>query len=93
LKNKFYTVKLWGLDECYASEKISIHKNPEDLIYLDIFWDYWVKNRIDFCGNVNKNFDINLVKEGHYSEITTKNFFAHKTKIENIINNIPKYNF
>jgi hypothetical protein len=93
LKNNFYTVKLWGLDECYASEKISIHKNPEDLIYLDIFWDYWVKNRIDFCGNVNKNFDINLVKEGHYSEITTKNFFAHKSKIDNIINNIPKYNF
>jgi len=93
LKNNFYTVKLWGLDECYASEKISIHKNPEDLIYLDIFWDYWVKNRIDFCGHVNKNFDINLVKQGHYSEITTKNFFAHKSKIDNIINNIPKYNF
>ena len=86
LKNNFYTVKLWGLDECYASEKISIHKNPEDLIYLDIFWDYWVKNRIDFCGHVNKNFDINLVKQGHYSEITTKNFFAHKSKIDNIIN-------
>lgn len=93
LQNNFYTVKLWGLDECYASEKISIHKNQEDLIHLDIFWDYWVKNRIDLCGKINSNYDINLLKEGHYSELTTKNYQAHKSKIENIINNIPKYNF
>jgi hypothetical protein len=93
LQNNFYTVKLWGLDECYASEKISVHKNQEDFIHLDIFWDYWVKNRIDFCGKINSNFDINLLKEGHYSELTTKNYQAHRSKIENIINNLPKYNF
>jgi hypothetical protein len=93
LNNKIYRGKLWGLDECYASEKISIYKNPEEIIYFDIFWNYWVKNRIDFCGNVNKNFDINLVKEGHYSEVTTKNYSAYQSKIENIINNLPKYNF
>jgi hypothetical protein len=93
LKNNFYSVKLWGLDECYASEKISVYKNQGDLIHLDIFWDYWVKNRIEVLGNLTPKFDINLLKEGHYSEITTKNFFAHKSKIDNIINNIPKYNF
>jgi hypothetical protein len=93
LNNKFYPGKLWGLDECYASEKISVHKNQEDLIHLDIFWNYWVKNRIDLCGGINSNFNINLLKEGHYSELTTKNYQAHKSKIENIINNIPKFNF
>jgi hypothetical protein len=92
LKNNFYSVKLWGLDECYASEKISVYKNQEDLIHLDIFWDYWVKNRIEVLGNLEPKFDINLLKEGHYSELTTKNYFLHKSKIEKIINNLPKYN-
>jgi hypothetical protein len=93
LKNRFYKGKLWGLDECYASEKISVYKNQEDLVHLDIFWNYWIENRIDLCGKINSDFDINLLKEGHYSELTTKNYQAHKSKIENIINNIPKYNF
>jgi hypothetical protein len=66
-----------------------LNNNPK----YTFFWDYWIKNIIDFCSNRNKNFDMNMLKEGRYSEITTKNFFAHKTKIENIINNIPKYNF
>ena len=93
LNNNFYPGKLWGLDECYASEKISIYKNQEDLIHFDIFWDYWVKNRIDFCAKRNINYDMNLLKEGYYSELTTKNYQAHKSKIENIINNLPKFNF
>ena len=41
----------------------------------------------------NKNYNINLLKEGYYSEVTTKNYSAHQSKIDNIINNIPKYNF
>lgn len=93
LKNKFYSEKLWGLDECYASEKISIFNNQEDLVYLDIFWDYWHKNRIDFCGRFNVNFDMDLIKRGHYSELTTKQYESYRDKIQSIIDNLPKYNF
>jgi len=93
LQNKFYPGKLWGLDECYSSEKISTFERQEDLIYLDIFWDYWEKNRIDICGKINHNYNINLVREGYYSELTTKKYDIHKSDIENVINNSPKYNF
>jgi hypothetical protein len=90
LKNNFYPNKLWGLDECYSSEMISIFKKQEDLVFLNIFWNYWRENRIDLGGNLNVNFDINLVKSGHYSEVTCKEFEKYKDIIELIINNINK---
>jgi hypothetical protein len=93
LQNKFYPGKLWGLDECYSSEKISTFEKQEELVYLSIFWNYWEKNRIDFCGKINHNYNINLVKEGYYSELTTKQYHTYKKDIENIINILPKYNF
>jgi hypothetical protein len=91
LKNNFYPNKLWGLDECYSSEMISIFNKNEDIIHLGIFWEYWHKNRIDLDGNGNFNFDINLIKSGHYSELTCKNYNLHKYKIDMIINNLKKF--
>lgn len=74
--------KLWGLDECYSSEKISVYQNQEVFVKLDLFWEYFHPRRIDngapFC--------IELLKEGYYSEITTKNFNNEKERIETMIN-------
>jgi hypothetical protein len=92
LRNNFYPNKLWGLDECYSSEKISTYDSQSNIIYLKLFWDYFYPNRIDLSGNVNSNFDIELVKNGFYSELTCKDFLSHKTKIDLIINNIPNIN-
>jgi len=91
LKNNFYPGKSWGLDECYASEKISTYINPETICYFEIFWDYWYKNRIDLHSSTNHKYDLNLVKQGYYSELTTKNFFSHKPIIDSIIDNIQEY--
>ena len=90
LKNNFYLNRLWGLDECYSSEMISIFNKQEDIVHLGIFWDYWYKNRIDLNGRINHNFDIDLVKSGYYSEVTCKGIEYHKDEIEMIINNINK---
>lgn len=88
LNNKFYPNKLWGLDECYSSEMISSFEKKEEIIHLNIFWEYWFKNRIDLDGNINSNFDINLVKSRYYSELTCKNYKKYKDKIDMIINNL-----
>ena len=92
LKNNFYPNKLWGLDECYSSEMISIFKKQGDIVFLNIFWNYWHKNRIDLGGNLNVDFNINLVKSGYYSELTCKDFENYRDRIELIINNINKIN-
>lgn len=92
LKNNFYANRLWGLDECYSSEMISIFDKQDDIIHLGIFWNYWYKNRIDLNGRINHNFDIDLVKSGYYSEVTCKGIEYHKDEIEMIINNINKLN-
>lgn len=93
LRNKFYPSKLWGLDECYLSEMISLYPNQNELVFLDIFWDYFQKRRIDLSGRINENFDLNLIKSGYYSELTCKNYNTYKNKIDIIINNIPIINF
>lgn len=91
LQNNFYRGKLWGLDECYASEKISIYNKPKMIHYLEIFWDYWFKNRIDLQSLTNNKYDLNLVKEGYYSEFTTKKFTSDKLTIDSIVDNIQEY--
>ena len=91
LQNNFYRGKLWGLDECYASEKISIYNKPKMIHYLEIFWDYWFKNRIDLQSLTNNKYDLNLVKEGYYSEFTTKKFTSDKLIIDSIVDNIQEY--
>lgn len=90
LNCKFYPNTLWGLDECYSSDKIFNFPNKEKIHHLNIFWDYWHKNRIDLGGNINNNFSIDNLKNGHYSELTTKNFFGDKLKINTIIDVLKK---
>ncbi len=89
LNNKFYNdSKLWGLDECYASEKLSTHENKNEIIMLDIFWNYWQPRRIDLNGGINVDFNLELLKNGHYSEVTCKGYEGYKEKMESIIQNI-----
>lgn len=89
LNNKFYNdSKLWGLDECYASEKLSAHENKNEIIMLDIFWNYWHPRRIDLNGGINVDFNLELLKNGHYSEVTCKGYEEYKEKMESIIQNI-----
>jgi len=89
LNNKFYSnSKLWGLDECYGSDKINEYPDQEKIIYLDIFWGYWHPRRIDLDSNINVNFNIDMLKEGYYSELTSKDFLGHGSKIQLILNNI-----
>lgn len=90
LKNKFYPNKLWGLDECYASEKISLYTNINKIVYMDFFWDKFEKRRLHVPSpNVNINMD--LVKKGYYSEFTSKNISIMKPLVEQIVSNIKEY--
>lgn len=93
LDNKFYgDSKLWGLDECYASEKITSYHNQSVIKHLEIFWDYWHPRRIDLNGNINSNFDLTLLNEGYYSELTCKGYEKYQQKINLVLNNI-NYNY
>lgn len=91
LNNNFYpSSKLWGLDECYASEKISLYSKASDIIELNLFWDYWMPNRIDIH-NPNININLDLVKSGHYSELTCKDYNLNKNKIDLVIEHIKGF--
>jgi hypothetical protein len=93
LNNNFYESKLWGLDECYSSDKIALFDKKDDIIHFDIFWKYWYKNRIDFGSNINLNYDIDLVRSGYYSELTCKEYNYRKNEIEYIISNLEKIKY
>jgi len=88
LNNKFYSSKMWGIDECYASEKISLYENNNDIEYFNIFWNYWHPRRIDLDGKINFEYDLNKLKEGYYSELTCKNIQSYNHKFTEIINTI-----
>lgn len=91
-KNRYYLKShayLWGLDECYSSEKISTYEHQDKIIYLNLAKSYFLKNRIDFGGKINLNFDMELFKKGFYSEITCKNYDAHNALLKQLISNIP----
>jgi hypothetical protein len=90
LNNNFYPNKLWGLDECYSSDKITLFEKQDEIVHFDIFWEYWFKNRIDLGGNINVNFDINLIRSGYYSELTCKEYYGHKPLMDYIIQNLKK---
>lgn len=92
LKNKFYPGKLWGLDECYSSEKISVYPKQNEIVYLEIFWSWFQPNRIDLSGNINSNYSLDLVYNGWYSELTCKPYDTNKSKIDEIINHISPIN-
>ena len=81
----FYPGKLWGLDECYASDKIVSYENKHKIHHLDIFWNFWHKNRIDLSVISANNIELGKLKSGFYSELTTKNYGLHKPIIDKII--------
>ena len=91
LNNNFYPGKLWGLDECYASDCISVFENQDIIEYLDFFWEFWHKKRLDCQHQSMLQMDYNLVEQGYYSEITCKQIDFNKKRIEEIISRIPKY--
>ncbi len=89
LKNRYYESKLWGLDECYASHKISIYKNQNEVKYLTFFWDFFYPRRIDLDAATNLKFTDEELFNGYYSEVTCKNIKHRKLlyilkKIRNI---------
>jgi hypothetical protein len=91
LNNKFYgDSKLWGLDECYASEKIASYPNQSEIKHLEIFWDYWHPRRIDLNGNINSDFNVDLLKEGYYSELTCKGYETYREKINLVLDNLKE---
>lgn len=94
LNNHYYSnSKLWGLDECYASDKIESFSEQNKIEKLKIFWDYWLPKRIDLMGKINHNFDVNLLDKGDYSELTCKGYKSHKDKIDLILKNIKNFVF
>ena len=90
LNNNFYSSKMWGIDECYASEKISTHENKNEIEYFNIFWSYWHPRRIDLDGRINFNYDLDKLKDGYYSEFTCKSYYLYKKNFVEIINSITK---
>jgi hypothetical protein len=85
LNCRSYPGKLWGLDECYSSDKIVSYENKNKIHHLDIFWNYWYKNRIDLSVFPENNIEFEKLKSGFYSELTTKNYFSHKPIIDKIV--------
>ncbi len=91
-RNRFYlTEGCWGLDECYASEKISNYINQDEIHYMDLFWKFWHPNRIDIDAQINANYSLEKIKNGEYSEFTTKSFFQYENQINEVIKNISEY--
>lgn len=86
LKNCYYSNSSWGLDECYSSECISRY-NQTDIVLLDIFKRHWHPRRID-RGGQNLNFDIDLLKQGYYSELHA--FRPYSANAE-LVNKIIEY--
>jgi len=91
LNNNFYSSKMWGIDECYSSEKISTYENKDEIEYFNIFWNYWYPRRIDLDGRINFNYDLDKLKDGYYSEFTCKNYYLYEKKFLEIINSIKKF--
>lgn len=58
---------LWGIDECYYSDMIYNYNNPDDIVYLDYYKKFGPRRLYDV------NFDTDLLKNGYYSEFTSKN--------------------
>ncbi len=91
LNNNFYTSKMWGIDECYASHKISKYVNQNDIEYLNFFWDWFQPRRIDLDGKINTDYCGNKLLDGYYSEVTCKN--SGDPILNQIVSNIKKVNF
>ena len=83
---------MWGLDECYASDKIvqyeeSFSEKLEDsnIIYFEIFRNYWKNSRIDRDG-INISYNKDWLKSGRYSELhSPRPYEKYKQYIDNLI--------
>jgi len=72
---------MWGLDECYSSEKISLYDQSK-IEYLKIGKNWFLKNRI-YMGSTK--YDLAQIKSGLYSEVTYKPCYAYTKEISEII--------
>lgn len=77
-------VGLWGLDECYSSEKISMYDQSK-IEYLKIGKSWFLPNRI-YLGSTK--YSILEIEKGVYSEATYKPCYHYTNEICNIIKNI-----
>jgi hypothetical protein len=80
----FLGKNMWGLDECYSSEKISLYDQSE-IEYLKIGKNWFLKNRI-YMGTTP--YDTTKIKEGFYSEVTYKPCYNYVNEIYRIIDNL-----
>lgn len=82
----FNNPNYWGLDECYASDKI-YNFQQEKILYFNLGKDWFLKNRlylnIEAC-------NINLLKQQFYSEITYKYFGDYSEQVKEIIKTIKE---
>lgn len=91
LKNKMYTRdSLWGLDECYSSEKISQYEDRSKIVLFDFFWSYWHPKRLDRELGLH-NYKCNLIMSGQYSELhAPRPYHRNKIAIDGIIQCLVK---
>jgi len=79
---------LWGLDECYSSDKIENYNNKNKIVFLDYYKNDYGKTRLVDVKDVN----MELVRDEYYTEFTCKTYNDDYILINNIIQNIKEYN-
>lgn len=87
-KNLYSTIAhdYWGIDEAYSSE-IILRKRSEKVILVKDFFDDWSNRRIDYRKN-GLGHDVNLLKDGYYSELhAPRPYESYQTAIDEIIFN------
>ena len=92
-KDSFYSngEDKWGIDESYSSKKMRAFKNRNLIKSLGHF-GMLVNRRIDCNRNKEPNYDVDLMKNGHYSEIhLCRPYTNHINYIDTLIKQIPKY--
>lgn len=92
-KDSFYSEgeDKWGIDESYSSKKMRAFKNRNLIKSLGHF-GMLVNRRIDCNRDKEPNYDVDLMKNGHYSEIhLCRPYTNHINYIDTLIKQIPKY--
>jgi hypothetical protein len=81
----------WGIDESYSSKKMRNFKN-RDLIKSIGHFGLLKDRRIDCNRDQEPKYDVDLMQNGHYSEIhLCRPYTKHTDYIDKLINLIPKY--
>jgi hypothetical protein len=92
-KDAFWSVgeDKWGIDESYSSKKMRQYNKKENIESLSNF-KLLRDRRIDCHRNLEPKYELNLLKEGFYSEIhLCRPYTNHKEYIDNLIKEIPKF--